>query len=62
MALYGWRDAKMAQHYTRAANRARIAHDAAQLLLPAAQKPNENLPHLEPGEGMNGNFHAKSGA
>ena len=29
MAIFGWSSAKMAQHYTRAADRARLAHAAA---------------------------------
>jgi len=33
MALFGWSSAKMAQHYTRAADRSRLARDAARLLL-----------------------------
>jgi integrase len=34
MAIFGWTTGKMAQHYTRSADRARLARDAAQLLLP----------------------------
>jgi integrase len=44
MAIFGWSTGKMAQHYTRAADRTRLARDAAQLLLPA-QGENEKLPH-----------------
>jgi integrase len=33
MAIFGWSTGKMAQHYTRAADRTRLARDAAQLLL-----------------------------
>jgi hypothetical protein len=35
MAIFGWSTGKMAQHYTRAADRKLLAQDAAQLLLPA---------------------------
>ncbi len=35
MAIFGWSTGKMAQHYTRSADRKRLAHDAAQFLLPA---------------------------
>ncbi len=61
MAIFGWSTGKMAQHYTRAADRKRLAHDAAQLLLPA-QEQNEKRPHLEPGAGASANVRAKSGA
>jgi integrase len=47
MAIFGWSTGKMAQHYTRAADRARLAHDAAQLLLPA-QEQNKNSRTLGP--------------
>jgi len=60
MAIFGWSTGKMAQHYTRAADRKRLAHDAAQLLLPA-QEQNEKRPHLEPGAGASANVRAKSG-
>jgi integrase len=50
MAIFGWSTGKMAQHYTRAADRKRLARDAAQLLLPA-QAENEKLPHLGSGGG-----------
>src|SRR5262245_50760475 len=61
MAIFGWATAKMASHYTRGADRKRLAHDAAQLLLPA-QEQNEKRPHLEPGAGASANVRAKSGA
>lgn len=61
MAIYGWRTGKMAQHYTRAADRKRLAHDAAQLLLPA-QGANEKRPHLASGAGASGKQQGKSGA
>ena len=60
MAIYGWSTGKMAQHYTRSADRARLARDAAQLLLPA-QAENENRPHLGSGAGASANVRAKSG-
>jgi len=47
MAIFGWSTGKMAQHYTRAADRARLARDAAQLLLPA-QEQNKNSRTLGP--------------
>jgi integrase len=61
MAIFGWSTAKMAAHYTRSADRKRLAHDAAQLLLPA-QEQNEKRPHLEPGAGASANVRSKSGA
>jgi integrase len=60
MAVFGWSTAKMAAHYTRNADRKRLAHDAAQLLLPAQEK-NEKLPHLGSGAGAGANVLAKSG-
>jgi len=60
MAIFGWTSAKMAQHYTHAADRVRLARDAAQLLLPV-QEENEKLPHLSPGEGENQNQLRKTG-
>lgn len=50
MAIFGWSTGKMAQHYTRAADRVRLAHDAAQLLLPV-QATNKKRPHLAGGAG-----------
>jgi integrase len=60
MALFGWKTEKMALLSTRKADRKRLAHDAAPLLL--AQKSNENLPHLGSGEGASANMGAKSRA
>ena len=56
MAIFGWTTGKMAQHYTQSADRARLAHDAAQLLLPdtptlSAQSENKKRPHLRSGAG-----------
>jgi integrase len=59
MAIFGWSTSKMAQHYTRGADRARLARDAAQLLLPA-QPVNENRPHLGSGAGASANEGEKS--
>jgi len=59
MAIFGWSTGRMAQHYTRAADRTRLARDAAQLLLPA-QGGNEKLPHLESGEGQSENQRRRS--
>jgi len=61
MAIFGWSTGKMAQHYTRAADCKRLAHDAAQFLLPA-QATNEKLPHLGSGAGSSATHRAKSGA
>jgi integrase len=60
MAIFGWSTGKMAQHYTRSADRARLARDAVELLLPA-QSENKNLPHLGPGAGASANDRKKSG-
>jgi integrase len=60
MAIFGWTTGKMAQHYTHSADRARLARDAAQLLLPAQAK-NEKVPHLTQGEGIRANKLRKSG-
>ncbi len=61
MAIFGWSTGKMAQHYTRSADRVRLARDAAEFLLPA-QSENKKLPHLGPGAGDSGNVRKKSGA
>jgi len=50
MAIFGWTTSKQATHYTRAADRARLARDAASLLMPG-QSANKNLPHLASGAG-----------
>ena len=49
MAIFGWKDPKMAERYTRTADRRRLAMTAGKLLL--AQSENENRPHLGPGTG-----------
>lgn len=61
MAIYGWTTSKQATHYTRAADRRRLARDASRLLLPA-QEANKNLPHLASGAGENLETAKKSGA
>jgi hypothetical protein len=61
MAIFGWTTGKMAQHYTRAADRSRLARDGAALLLPE-QPENKNLPHLAPGAGAKAKHRSKSGA
>jgi integrase len=43
MAIYGWSDMKMASHYTRKANRRRLAADATHLLVPD-ETENETVP------------------
>ena len=50
MAIFGWTTGKMATHYTQAADRKRLAIDAAKLLMPA-QPPNENAHTLLSGVG-----------
>jgi integrase len=60
MAIFGWSTGKMAQHYTRSADRTRLAHDAAQLLLPARVE-NEKRPHLRSGAGSATKRRMKSG-
>lgn len=44
MALYDWTTEKQANTYTRAANRKRLAADAAKLLA-SGSEPEQNLPH-----------------
>lgn len=61
MAIFGWSTGKMAQLYTRAADRSRLARDAAALLLPE-QPENKKLPHLRPGAGAKAKRRSKSGA
>jgi integrase len=61
MAIFGWSSPRMAAHYTRAADRSRLARDAAQLLLPA-QSENKKRPHLGPGEGISADSRAKPSA
>jgi integrase len=51
MAIFGWSTGKMAQHYTRSADRVRLARDAAELLMPEVQPENKKRPHLGSGTG-----------
>jgi hypothetical protein len=60
MAIFGWSTGTMAQHYTRKADRKRLAQDAVRLLL-RGQGANKNFPHLEPGEGVNADKARKTG-
>jgi integrase len=60
MALFNWSTSKMAVKYTRAANKKRLAADAAELLLPA-QTRNEKRPHRGSGEGGMSNKITKTG-
>jgi integrase len=50
MAIFGWSTGKMAQHYTRSADRSRLARDAATMLLPE-QPENKKRPHPKHGAG-----------
>jgi integrase len=50
MALFGWSTGKMATHYTRAADRKRLASEAAKLLLPK-QATNKNARTMRSGTG-----------
>jgi integrase len=61
MAIFGWSSGRMAQHYTRTADRTRLAHDAAHLLLPAQSK-NKKRPHPAKGAGTKSKRADKSGA
>jgi integrase len=60
MAIFGWSTGKMAQHYTRAADRMRLARDAAELLLPEAQPENKNARTTGSGAGRGAKARAKS--
>ena len=61
MALFGWKDAKMAGHYTRKADKRRLAADAAKLLT-SEQPENEKRPHLGSGTGAGPKNSTKTGA
>ena len=50
MAFYGWRDGKMAAHYTRQADKLKLAQQAAKHIV-GAQPQNADRPHLGPGLG-----------
>lgn len=60
MAIFGWSTGRMAQHYTRSADRRILARDAVELLLPA-QSENRKRPHLRSGAGAAGDFQRKTG-
>jgi integrase len=61
MAVFGWTTSKMATHYTRAANRKKLALGAAELLL-RDQPENEKVPHLGSGAGEKPKGSTKTGA
>ena len=61
MAIFGWSSPRMAAIYTRAADRKRLATDAAPLLLPAHSE-NETPAPAESSAGDSANARAKSGA
>jgi integrase len=61
MAIFGWSTGKMAQHYTRTADRMRLARDAAELLLPEVQPENKNARTSRSGAGRSTNSRKKSG-
>lgn len=52
-AIFGWEGGKMASHYTRSADRAKLARDAMPML-EREQPPNELSPHLNSGAGADG--------
>lgn len=60
MALFGWSTAKMAVHYTQAADQRRLSKEAAPLLLPGRDK-NEAFPNPLPGSGAKAKRATKSG-
>jgi integrase len=60
MAIFGWSTGKMAEHYTRAADRTLLARGAAELLLPPVRSENKKRPHLRSGAGASANTRAKS--
>ncbi len=61
MALFGWTSSRMASHYTRAADRKRLAAAAAVMLLPA-QKTNGKVPQTRSVAGKTRKSPKKSGA
>ncbi|WP_246702801.1 tyrosine-type recombinase/integrase [Starkeya sp. ORNL1] len=60
MALFGWSTGKMATHYTRAADRKRLAEEAAKLLMPKQSK-NKNARTMRSGTGGGPKTSKKSG-
>src|SRR5262249_60322770 len=61
MAIFGWASPRMAAIYTRAADRKRLAKDAAPLLFPA-HSANRTPTPAESRAGDSANIRAKSGA
>jgi integrase len=61
MAMFGWRSEKMAERYTRTADRQRLAAKGAVKLLPD-QTQNEKRPHLQSGAGVSEEKATKTGA
>jgi integrase len=61
MAVFGWTTGKMAQHYTRDADRKRLARDGAQYLLPAQSEIKKSRT-LRSGAGASVKRRTKSGA
>ena len=61
MAIFGWSTGKMATHYTRAADKRRLAKDAAEFLKPAQTK-NAERPHHGSGAGAGPKSSARKGA
>jgi integrase len=61
MAIFGWSSGRMAQHYTRKADRKRLAQDAVQLLLRGQEANKSSLTYV-PGEGANADKARKTGA
>lgn len=60
-AIYNWSTSKMAQLYTRAANKKRLAAGAIEMLNPA-HKQNEKRPHPRSGAGATSKSRKKTGA
>ncbi len=61
MAMYGWRDSKMATHYTRRADKLRLATEAAHLVAEGRSK-NGQRPHQKPSAGVLAENSIKTGA
>jgi len=61
MALFGWSSSRMASHYTRSADRKRLAATAAVMLLPA-QKKNTGVPQSRSVAGKRRKTAKKTGA
>lgn len=61
MAMYGWQDPKMATHYTRKADKLRLAMEAAQFVADGHSK-NGKRPHQKPSAGAPTKNTTKAGA